>query len=146
MQLSDHLALENVAVDLPSTSKHQLLRQLADMAARQTGIEASVLAKALSIRESLGSTGIGRGVAIPHARIDGLQNNLAMVARLARPIDFEAVDDIPVDIVVLLLSPTAGQSLNILSCFARQLRDDAMVNAIRAATSAEEIFVLLTRS
>lgn len=146
MQLSDHLALENVVLDLSSVSKHKLLRQLADMASRQTGMEAGILAKALSARESLGSTGIGRGVAIPHARVDGLPKNLAMVTRLARPIDFEAVDDVPVDIVVLLLSPAAGQSLNILSCFARRLRDDATVNAIRAATSAEEIFILLTRS
>lgn len=145
MQLSDHLALENVVVDLSSVSKHKLLRQLADMASRQTGMEAGILAKALLARESLGSTGIGRGVAIPHARVDGLPKNLAMVTRLARPIDFEAVDDVPVDIVVLLLSPAAGQSLNILSCFARRLRDDATVNAIRAATSAEEIFILLTR-
>ncbi|MCR6498153.1 PTS sugar transporter subunit IIA [Shinella sp. CPCC 101442] len=145
MQLSDHLALENVVVDLSSVSKHKLLQQLADTASRQTGIGAGILAKALSARESLGSTGIGRGIAIPHALVEGLPKTLAIVARLARPIDFEAVDDIPVDIVVLLLSPAAGQNLNILSCFARQLRDDATVHAIRAARSPEEIFVLLTR-
>ncbi|MGQ3278789.1 MAG: PTS sugar transporter subunit IIA, partial [Shinella sp.] len=107
-----------------------------------------IIAKALLARENLGSTGIGRGIAIPHALIEGLPKSLALVARLARPIDFEAVDDIPVDIVVLLLSPASGQgqNLNILSCIARQLRDDHTVGAIRAARSAEEVFVLLTRS
>lgn len=146
MLLSDHLALENVVVDLPSQSKHKVLRQLADLASERTGIEASAVAKALLARESLGSTGIGRGVAIPHAIVETLPKSFAMVARLVRPVDFEAVDDIPVDIVVLLLSPLSGQNLNVLSCFARHLRDDATVNAIRAARNAEEIFVLLTRA
>ncbi|MGQ3214473.1 MAG: PTS sugar transporter subunit IIA [Shinella sp.] len=148
MQLSDHLALENIAVDLPFVSKHKLLRQLADMSSLKSGIDAGIIAKALLARENLGSTGIGRGIAIPHALIEGLPKSLALVARLARPIDFEAVDDIPVDIVVLLLSPASGQgqNLNILSCIARQLRDDHTVGAIRAARSAEEVFVLLTRS
>jgi len=145
MHLSDHLALENVALDLPSMSKHKLLLQLAERASARTGVEAGVIAKALSARESLGSTGIGRGVAIPHALVAGLPKSFALVARLARPIDFEAVDDVPVDVVVLLLSPGTGQNLNVLSLFARQLRDDATVNAIRAAKSVEEVFVLLTR-
>lgn len=126
-------------------TKHKLLLQLAERASARTGVEAGVIAKALSARESLGSTGIGRGVAIPHALVAGLPKSFAMVARLARPIDFEAVDDVPVDVVVLLLSPGTGQNLNVLSLFARQLRDDATVNAIRAARSAEEVFVLLTR-
>jgi PTS system nitrogen regulatory IIA component len=146
MQLSDHLALENIVVDLPPVPKHKLLRQLADMSSLKTGIDTGIIAKALLARENLGSTGIGRGIAIPHALIEGLPKSLAIVARLARPIDFEAVDDIPVDIVVLLLSPAAGhgQNLNILSCIARQLRHDHTVAAIRAARSADEIFVLLT--
>ena len=126
-------------------TKHKLLLQLAERASARTGVEAGVIAKALSARESLGSTGIGRGVAIPHALVAGLPKSFAMVARLARPIDFEAVDDVPVDVVVLLLSPGTGQNLNVLSLFARQVRDDAAVNAIRAARSAEEVFVLLTR-
>src|SRR5690606_15659471 len=70
MQLSDHLALENIVVDLPPVPKHKLLRQLADMSARQTGIDAGIIAKALLARENLGSTGIGRGIAIPHALIE----------------------------------------------------------------------------
>jgi PTS system nitrogen regulatory IIA component len=141
MQLSDHLALENIVIDLPPVSKHKLLRQLADMSSLKTGIDTGIIAKALLARENLGSTGIGRGIAIPHALIEGLPKSLAIVARLARPIDFEAVD-----VVVLLLSPAAGhgQNLNILSCIARQLRHDHTVAAIRAARSADEIFVLLT--
>lgn len=145
MPHSDHFSLRNVAIDLRSASKHEVLRQLADMSSRQTDISADVIAKALLVRENLGSTGIGRGIAIPHATIPGLGHSLVIVARLARPIDFDAIDDVPVDFVVLLLSPSSneGQNLNLLSSITRKIRDDKTVKAVRAARNAEEILLAM---
>lgn len=147
MRLSDHLAPENVAVDLKSTSKQDLLTKLADLASRKTGLEPGLILKALETRERLGSTGIGHGIAMPHASVPGLLERLCIVVRLAKPLDFEAVDDIPVDIVVLLLSPSAdkGQSLNILSCVTRSLRDGKVLSGIRTARTPEQAYAILTK-
>lgn len=145
MQLSDHLPVENVAINLAFNSKTELLAKLAGLASRKIGIDKNIVLRALTAREGLGSTGIGQGVAIPHATIEGLKQSLCLFLRLDMPVDFEAVDDVPVDIVVLLLSPPEerGQSLNVLSCIARSLRGDKMVTAVRSADTADEIYALL---
>lgn len=147
MHMSDFLRQENVLVGLNPASKHQLLRQLSDTAANVSSVASQAISKALTDRESLGSTGIGNGIALPHAAIPNLEHVLCLVARLAKPIDFEAVDDVPVDIVVVLLTPTATRSdaLNVLSCVARRFRDDDIVRGVRAARTSDEIFALLTR-
>lgn len=148
MQLSDYLQAENVAIDLVFNSKKELLSKLAEFASQKTGVSRGVIARSLEAREGLGSTGIGDGVAIPHAIIDTLEQSCCMLLLLKRPLEFEAVDEVPVDIVVLLLSPPMdqGQSLNVLSCVARKLRDTELAKALRNATSPDEVYVLITQA
>lgn len=145
MQVKDFLREENVFYALGASTKDQLLRQLADRAAARTALPAATLAKALVDRERLGSTGIGNGVAIPHAMVDGLEAPICLAGKLAKSVDFDAVDEVPIDLVVLVLTPTgqASDALNILSCFARRFREDDVVARLRAARSAEEFYVVL---
>ncbi|MDM9623860.1 PTS sugar transporter subunit IIA [Rhizobium sp. S96] len=146
MLLSDCLPLENVVVNLSASSKRELIGKLTDVAARKTGADAAAILKAITTREELGSTGVGNGVAMPHAAVAGLDASFCMFVRLPKPVEFEAVDDVPVDLVVLVLTPpiSQGQNLNVLSCAARRLRDDSVLSAVRAARSAEEVFLVLT--
>lgn len=148
MQLSDHLSAENVVLDLAAASKRELIIKLSDLASKRSGAEVSAISAALTGRENLGSTGIGQGIAIPHAIIDGVADCLCLFVRLAKPLDFEAVDEVPVDIVVLLLSPAVDQkqNLNLLSCIARRLRNDDVTEAIRSAKTPEEAYILLTQA
>jgi PTS system nitrogen regulatory IIA component len=97
-------------------------------------------------REQLGSTGIGGGIAIPHARFHQVARPLAIFVRLKKPIDFDAVDDQPVDTVVLLLLPDVpnGERLGALACIARKLRDPAIMVAVRRARDSAEIYRTLT--
>lgn len=147
MQLSDHLSAENVVLDLAASSKRELIIKLSDLGAKRTGVEASVISQALTSRENLGSTGIGQGIAIPHAIVEGVHDCFCLFIRLAKSLDFEAVDDVPVDVVILLLSPPTDQrqNLNLLSCIARRLRNDEVADAVRSAGTPEEAYILLTR-
>lgn len=146
MQLSDYLSPEDVVIDLAFNSKKDMLARLADLASKRCKVPSSVIVHALRDREDLGSTGIGGGIAIPHAVVDGLERSVCMFVRLARPLDFEAVDEVPVDLIALLLSPpdVQRQSLNILSCIARCLRSEPLAAATRSAGTPEAIYVLLT--
>ena len=146
MLMQDFLQAENVFVGLPSSSKEQLLRQLSELAAKATSIHNHTIARALADRERLGSTGIGGGVALPHAAVTGIEEVFCLVARLAKPLDFEAVDDQPVDIVILLLTPgpSKTESLNVLSCVARRFREDDAVRGLRSAKTRDEVYAILT--
>ncbi len=145
MQISDFLQPENVFIDLPSSSKVQVLRRLSDAAGRQLGLDANVIFDALHARERLGSTGIGGGLAIPHARIRDLKQPFGMLARLAGDVAFDAIDDIPVNIVFVLLIPddSTKAHLNVLACIARGLRSLGVLEAIRGAKDARHIFEAL---
>ena len=101
------------------------LSQLATRAANELGLDPNNVSDAVAKREALGSTGVGYGVALPHARVSHLKMPFGLLARLKHSVDFEAVDDQPVDIVFLLLMPEAADSvqLNALACIARKLRD-----------------------
>ena len=146
MLVQDFLLAENVFVGLSSSSKQQLLRQISEKAGKTTSVSSHLIAKALSDREGLGSTGIGGGVALPHAAVDGLESVFCLVVLLAHPIDFEAVDDEPVDIVILLLTPASSRTdaLNVLSCVARRFREGDAVRGLRAARTGDEVFAILT--
>lgn len=145
MEMKDFLQPENVFVDLSAGSKERALQQVADIASSKTGVSSAAILAALLEREALGSTGIGGGVALPHTVMDGIQQPLCLVFTLAKPIAFEAVDDVPVDILVLLLTPASakGESLNLLSCTARRLREGDACEAIRRARRAEAVYALL---
>lgn len=145
--LSDLVSPDLVVVGMPATTKKALFQQLGALAAAGApGLDARVVTDALAAREKLGSTGFGAGIALPHARIPGLSRIVAMVARLAQPIDVAAVDDQPVDVVVALLSPPeAGAThLKALARVARRFRDPRFVAKLRGAGSRDAIYALLT--
>src|SRR5690606_5541569 len=102
MDISQCIAPDGVVLDLDVSSKDELLRFLADETARRLGLQSNVVLTALQKREALGSTGIGAGIGLPHAPVEGVQKPFGLFARLARPIDFEAIDEEPVDLVCIV--------------------------------------------
>ena len=146
MELADILAERGVLYCTSISSKSQLFDELAGRAAELTGVPVQTIAEAVQTREDLGSTGLGNGIAIPHGKIAGLKNVTALFARLEEPIDFDAVDDQPVDIVVMLLAPAGAGAdhLKALSRFARILRTEEVVNQLRRNTDPARIHALLT--
>ena len=147
IDLSDLVGPEAVAEGLAIASKKALFQQLGAMADAAYGIDAKAAADRLAAREKLGSTGFGGGIAIPHARIDGVTSIRGVVVRLARPLDFNAVDDLPVDLVFALFSPPdAGAAhLKALARVSRLLRDQAFVAKLRGAGSKDALYFLLTQ-
>jgi PTS system nitrogen regulatory IIA component len=133
---------------LKAANKAALLAELANRAGLSVGLDnASVLA-ALQAREALGSTGVGSGIAVPHARIDGLAGLVGFFARLERPVAFDAIDGRPVDLVVMLLSPPTGhgQHLAALAQVSRLLRNPVTAEALRGTDDAGVACGLLTSS
>lgn len=134
-----------VAARLPATSKKSLFSALAHMAARAHGLDVDTVLHALTEREKLGTTGFGGGTAIPHARLDGLPHVVGVVARLAQPLDYGALDGLPVDLVFLLLSPAqaGAEHLRALAAASRMLRDRAGLAKLRNAGSEDALVALL---
>ena len=145
MALGELIGPDQVVVDLRVADKTQLLSELARRAAAVLSLEQPVLLRALQAREQLGSTGLGRGFALPHARLPRMPRVYALLARLARPIDYDSVDDKPVDLVVLLLTPesAANQHLATLAALSRPFRDAAFAQQIRKAPDAAAMHRLL---
>ena len=145
MLLSDLLRPEDVIERLRVVGKRRALQKLAQRAASATGYPEAAIASVLRARERLGSTGIGRGVAVPHARLADLDHPFGLFARLDQPIDFAAVDDQPVDLIFLILAPTASASeqLSAMSLAIRLFRDDDLCKRLRQADDAPALFALL---
>ena len=145
MDIVDLLTPDAVLCDLKVGSKKQLLQELAARAARERGLDERAVFDVLLERERLGATGVGSGVAIPHGKLAAVDRLYGAFARLATPIDFEAIDERPVDLVFLLIAPeTAGADhLKALARVSRTLRDAGLVEKVRAATDAGAIFSLL---
>lgn len=143
--LPDIVSVDRIEANLAVANKKALFQQLALVAARKTGLAAKGIVAALAEREKIGSTGFGGGVAIPHARMEGLDGVFGYFARLSTPVDFQSVDGLPVDLVFLLLSPPdAGAGhLKALAGVSRILRDRNMVAKLRGARSRDAIFALL---
>lgn len=146
MNLTELIRPDRVLTSVRAADKAALLNVLAKRAATAVSLEASEIAAALSAREALGSTGVGLGIAVPHARLEGLSDIVSLFARLERPIDFAAIDGEPVNLVFLLLSPLQGNAehLATLAAVTRRLRNRSIAKAIRDAASASQIHVLLT--
>ena len=144
--VADFLSPEDVFVDLFAPDKQRLLQVLAYRAANRLGLDENLVAADVLAREALGSTGVGKGVAIPHARLRALQKPFAMAARLKRPIDFDAIDGEPVDVVFLLLMPEdqASAQMNLMAAVARKLRTSDTLLFIRKAADAAALFAILT--
>ena len=143
--LSEILTIDSVDSALAVANKKVLVQQLAAAASRLTGIPARSIVTGLNAREKLGSTGFGGGVAIPHAKIEGIGQVFGYFARLASPIDFQAVDTLPVDLVFLLLSPpdAGADHLKALAGVSRALRDRQTLAKLRGARSKDALFALL---
>ncbi len=142
---SDLLLPRTILTAASAGSKKALFHQLGVAVAAAHGLDAAAIAEALGEREKRGSTGFGGGIAIPHARIAGISTVVGGFARLAQPIDFQAVDDLPVDLVFVLLSPLeAGAAhLKALARVSRGLRDPALAAKLRGAGSTDALFALL---
>ena len=145
MQLSQFLDFESIRVDLAAGNKRQLLNQLAQIAASRLSIDPSAIADAIAERERLGSTGFGGGVAIPHGKLDKLDRVYALVARLAAPIDYKAVDGRPVDLIFLLLSPpdAGADHLKALAAVSRLVRHGGTVEKMRGARTRDAMAAVL---
>ncbi|MGF6229751.1 PTS system nitrogen regulatory IIA component [Inquilinus ginsengisoli] len=144
----DFLRPEAILANLKAASKKQALQELARRAAELTGQHERFIFDVLLERERLGSTGVGRGIAIPHGKLPHLQGVLGAFARLERPIDFDAVDEQPVDLVFLLLAPegAGADHLKALARISRMLRDDSLCEKLRGCQTADAIFALLSQS
>lgn len=146
MPITALLDPEQVVVDLKATTKKQVLTELAAIAAERTGAsKRDVFAKLLE-RERLGSTGLGKGIAIPHGRIEGLEKLFGIFARLAEPIEFDSVDDQPVDLVFLLLAPeeAGGEHLKALATVSRCFRDQGVCERLREAVDSASAHGILS--
>jgi nitrogen PTS system EIIA component len=131
-----------------ASGKKALLAELASRAAAQFKFDERRLFDRLLERERLGSTGIGGGIAIPHARMTGISAPLGLFARLVQPIDFDSIDERPVDIVFLLVAPegAGADHLKALARVSRLLRDRALVEKLRATDSADALYALLVET
>lgn len=145
-RLSNLVYPATVRAQQPVESKKAFFATLGQLAATALGLDASEVTEALLERERLGSTGFGRGIALPHARIAGLDGVRGMFVQLARPIDFDAIDSLPVDLAFVLLSPldAGADHLKALAQASRFLRDEPTVARLRGARSAEAIYAILT--
>jgi PTS system nitrogen regulatory IIA component len=148
MLLSDFISSDSVVASLKVKTKKQLLQDLAARAARLTGLQERDIFDVLLQRERLGSTGLGQGIAIPHGKIAGLKRIVGIFARLAEPVDFDAVDGQPVDIVFLLLAPegAGADHLKALARISRLLREGSAVDKLRASRDASALYAVLTES
>ncbi|HEY9539650.1 MAG TPA: PTS IIA-like nitrogen regulatory protein PtsN [Kiloniellaceae bacterium] len=148
MDISDLIVPASVIPNLRVTSKKQALQELAKKAAELTGQPERALFEVLMERERLGTTGVGHGIGIPHGKLPELDRLYGLFARLETPIDFDAIDDHPVDLIFVLLAPeTAGADhLKALARVSRLFRDRAVCEKLRGTDSAEAIYALLTQS
>jgi PTS system nitrogen regulatory IIA component len=146
MELEDLVSPEGVVAHLKVTSKKQTLQDLAARAAELTGVSERTIYETLLERERLGSTGVGQGIAIPHGKLAQLTRLYGLFARLDTPVDFESVDDQPVDLVFLLLAPegAGADHLKALARISRLLRNQSVVEKLRASDDPAALFAILT--
>lgn len=147
MNVADLIAPTAILVEVRASEKMKLLEGLAARAAAMAELDPTAVVEGLRRREELGSTGMGGGVAIPHARLPGVTQPMALFARLKSPIEWDAIDGRPVDLVCLLLLPSAGRGsepLAPLACVARQLRHAEQLDRLRRAPDEAALYALLT--
>jgi len=142
MNIKTFLSSSNVLLDLRARDKMAVLDELSSRAAGVLDLPAELIALEIERREELGSTGIGGGVSMPHARFREVKKPFGLLARLKQPVNFEAIDGQPVDLVFLLLLPASSQldQLNTLAAVARKLRDPKVLRDLRLATTASELY------
>jgi PTS system nitrogen regulatory IIA component len=149
MEISDFLTPDRVLLDVRPRDKNQLINEIARSFGRLVpGLTPEAVQVALAAREQLGSTGLGAGFALPHARIEGLQSYVGLFVRLAKPIEFEAIDGKPVTLVFVLLIPSESMTPHVaaLAAISRKFRDADLVTSLREAKTHVEAYRFLTNS
>jgi len=146
MDLSDLIVDHGVLPNLKATSKKQVLQLLAAKASEVFDLDERTVLDLLMERERLGTTGVGNGVGIPHAKVPGVTQPCGLFARLDQPVDFDAIDDQPVDLVFLLLAPegAGADHLKALARVSRTFRNQVLCEKLRASREATAMFALLT--
>ena len=145
MELTEFLAPEGVLASVRATSKKQVLHELARKAAELASVEERLILDVVLERERLGTTGVGNGIAIPHGKLAGLKRLYGVFARLEKPVDFEAIDEQPVDLIFMLLAPegAGADHLKALARVSRLLRDRRMCEKLRGSDRADALYALL---
>jgi PTS system nitrogen regulatory IIA component len=149
MEITDFLTPDRVLLDVRSRDKSQLIAEVARNVGRlMPALKTEAVEAALLAREQLGSTGLGAGFALPHARVEGLGSYLGLFVRLAKPVDFDAIDGKPVRLVFVLLIPseTAVSHVAALAAISRRFRDPALAPRLLKADGQAQAFGLLTES
>ncbi len=148
MEINELISAESVIPNLRASSKKQALQDLARRAAGITGLHERAIFDVLMERERLGTTGVGNGIAIPHGKMANLDRLYGLFARLENSVDFQSIDEQPVDLIFLLLAPeSAGADhLKALARVSRLLRDGSVCEKLRGTNDAEALFALLTES
>ena len=142
MNLADIILPEHTFIGVSVSTKWRALQNMAEKAGKAFGVEEQSIIRALETRENLGSTGIGNGIAVPHASIPGMTTPRGLLIRFAHPLDFEAIDDVPTDIAFMLLfgENNRGEYLNVLAAIARRLQSDGVLASMRKARNADELY------
>lgn len=146
MKISDIIDARAVLPHLSVTNKKQALQSIAQHFAALVAIDQRIIFETLLTREKLGSTGLGQGFAIPHGRLSGIKQVTGLFAKLAQPIDYDAVDGKPVDLVFALLSPdhAGADHLTALAKISRVMRAPSAISKLRATNTAEGLYAVLT--
>ena len=144
--IADLLSPGRLVLDAAPSSKRQLFQDLAALVERQTGVDQTAVLAALVQREKLGTTGIGEGVAVPHARLAGLPGLLGFFVRLAKPVDYDSLDEAPVDLVFLIVAPEDenAEQLKALAKIARLLRDPTLTARLRREGDPARVYDLIS--
>ncbi len=147
MNIGDLLDRSAISLRVNASSKRQTLAVIAEIAARKLGLDAGDILDALLEREAAGSTGVGHGVAAPHARLPGVERMRGVFIRLEQPVDFDAVDDQPVDLIFALFAPkdAVTEHLRALARVSRLLRQADLRQQLRQARSADALHALLVQ-
>lgn len=146
MSLADILKPEGVIANLRARGKKQALQEISAAASKLSGFEAQHILEKLLARERLGTTGVGQGIAIPHAKLQEAGQVIGLFARLEHPIDFESIDERPVDLIFLLIAPEAGgaEHLRALARVSRLLRNQELCAKLRGSNERAALYALLT--
>ena len=148
MEITDLISPDGIIPSLRVTSKKQALQELAKTAATLTNQPERAIFEVLVERERLGTTGVGHGIAIPHGKLATLTSLKCLFARLEKPIDFDSIDEQPVDLICVLLAPeqAGADHLKALARVSRLLRDRSVCEKLRGSNSADAIYALLTQA
>ncbi len=148
MELSDLLDSGSIVANLRATSKKQALQELARKAADVTGLDERKIFGVLMDRERLGTTGVGSGIAIPHGKLPELDRLYGIFARLEKPVDFQSIDDRPVDLIFVLLAPeeAGADHLKALARVSRLLRDHDVCDKLRGTSETDALYAIMTEA